>query len=191
MALNECRECGREVSTEAESCPQCGAPYPTKEANYSPPDSGDSSESDEGSSTGSKIGKGCAIGCAGLLAIYVLGALIGLFSGTDTSSSTGSSTDIDSRNTAPTVEVVSWNWRADPGFGTDGAIIYTVEVRNLSDQPIETVRIDFTTYDAQGNVVGSDYTFVSGLPPGGRKSTKSYATYYGTEEKARLQAEVY
>ncbi len=28
MALTACRECGREVSTEAVNCPHCGAPRP-------------------------------------------------------------------------------------------------------------------------------------------------------------------
>lgn len=36
MALRPCRECGREVSTEAVSCPQCGVPEPTRHA---PPES--------------------------------------------------------------------------------------------------------------------------------------------------------
>lgn len=31
MALKPCRECGREVSTEAVSCPACGAPWPARE----------------------------------------------------------------------------------------------------------------------------------------------------------------
>lgn len=30
MALKPCRECGREVSTEAKSCPNCGAENPVK-----------------------------------------------------------------------------------------------------------------------------------------------------------------
>lgn len=30
MALKPCRECGREVSTEAPTCPGCGAPHPTR-----------------------------------------------------------------------------------------------------------------------------------------------------------------
>src|SRR5438105_1794459 len=29
MALAQCRECGRNVSTEASSCPHCGVPGPT------------------------------------------------------------------------------------------------------------------------------------------------------------------
>jgi uncharacterized membrane protein YdbT with pleckstrin-like domain len=31
MALAPCRECGREVSTEAANCPQCGVPHPTRQ----------------------------------------------------------------------------------------------------------------------------------------------------------------
>lgn len=30
MALRPCRECGREISTEAATCPQCGVPRPTQ-----------------------------------------------------------------------------------------------------------------------------------------------------------------
>lgn len=31
MALKKCRECGYDVSTEAEACPNCGVPDPTRE----------------------------------------------------------------------------------------------------------------------------------------------------------------
>ena len=30
MALNECRECGGQVSDQAVTCPHCGAPYPAR-----------------------------------------------------------------------------------------------------------------------------------------------------------------
>lgn len=30
MALGQCRECGKQVSTEAASCPHCGVPQPTR-----------------------------------------------------------------------------------------------------------------------------------------------------------------
>lgn len=30
MALKSCRECGKEVSTQAQACPNCGAPYPVE-----------------------------------------------------------------------------------------------------------------------------------------------------------------
>ena len=36
MALVQCRECGKEVSTEAASCPHCGVPRPTAPGTASP-----------------------------------------------------------------------------------------------------------------------------------------------------------
>lgn len=30
MSLSPCRECGKQISTEAPSCPQCGTPHPAK-----------------------------------------------------------------------------------------------------------------------------------------------------------------
>ena len=31
MAIKLCRECGARISTEAQPCPKCGAPDPTKD----------------------------------------------------------------------------------------------------------------------------------------------------------------
>jgi len=32
MPLKPCRECGKEISTQAKHCPHCGAPYPAKKS---------------------------------------------------------------------------------------------------------------------------------------------------------------
>lgn len=37
MPLQPCRECGQNVSTEAESCPRCGVPNPTGAPAAPPP----------------------------------------------------------------------------------------------------------------------------------------------------------
>jgi len=86
----------------------------------------------------------------------------------------------------PPYEIVSWNWQKDPGFGTDGAVIWNVEVRNNTSQYVSLLRVNFATYDANGRLIESDFTYVRGLSPGGTASTKSYATYYGREERARI-----
>lgn len=86
----------------------------------------------------------------------------------------------------PPFEIASWNWHSDRSFGIDGAVIWNVEVRNNTQRYVELVRVNFTTYDAQGTVVDSDYGYVEGLPPGGVRSHKGYATYYGTEKRARI-----
>lgn len=61
MALKRCRECGKEVSTEAAACPHCGVKDPT----------GAKAEAD------AKTRKGCAWGCASLLIISAVLAVAG------------------------------------------------------------------------------------------------------------------
>lgn len=89
----------------------------------------------------------------------------------------------------PDVEVADWNWRIDPDFGTDGTVRYTVELRNNTSQYIDQVRVEFATYDAQGNLIESTFTYVSGLSPGGNASESGFATYYGNEEKAKIRVD--
>lgn len=89
----------------------------------------------------------------------------------------------------PDVEIADWNWRTDPDFGTDGTVRYTVEIRNNTSQYIDQVRVEFSTYDAQGNLIESTFTYVSGLSPGGTASESGFATYYGNEEKAKIRVD--
>lgn len=84
----------------------------------------------------------------------------------------------------PPFEIVSWNWRTDPSFRTDGAVIWNVQIRNNTNHYVSRLKVDLTTYDASGNIIESDFAYVSGLSPGGTSSAKSYATYLGREEKA-------
>lgn len=84
-------------------------------------------------------------------------------------------------------EIVSSNWRADPAFGTEGAVIWTVEVRNTTSAELESVDIEFSTFDAAGKIVGAGFTFVGPIPPGETRSSESFADYYGTEVSARFQ----
>jgi hypothetical protein len=86
----------------------------------------------------------------------------------------------------PPIEIADWNWYSDPDFGTDGAIIWTVQVRNNTSDYVEQVRVEFASHDKAGRIITSDFTFVSGIPPGQSRSSKSYATYFGTEHSARV-----
>lgn len=87
----------------------------------------------------------------------------------------------------PALEVTSWNWHADPDFGVDGSVVWNAEVQNNTGNYIEQVRLEFSSYDAEGNIVTQDTSYASGLSPGGTASTKGYATYYGQEDKGRLR----
>ena len=81
-------------------------------------------------------------------------------------------------------EISDWNWRKDASFGTDGTIHWTVQIRNTSGRYIESVRVEFTTYDSSGKLVSTTFTYVDAIAPGGTRSESSYADYYRTEEKA-------
>jgi hypothetical protein len=84
-------------------------------------------------------------------------------------------------------EIVSSNWRPDPDFGFDGIIIWTVEVMNSTATELESVRVDFVTYDASGKVVAADFTFVGPIPPGERRASQGFADYHGNEATVRFQ----
>src|SRR3954452_13617773 len=82
------------------------------------------------------------------------------------------------------VQVTSSAFHADPAFGGEGAVIWAVEVRNVGTQTVESARIDFTSHDAAGAVLSSDFTFVGPIPPGETRPGKSFAGYTGTEASA-------
>lgn len=92
------------------------------------------------------------------------------------------------RNTPlPELEIESWNWRKDAGFGTDGAVIWTAVIRNNTTEYIRNARVEFTSLDANGRVMDTDFSYASGLAPGGTASAKGYATYFGGEERGRIR----
>jgi len=87
----------------------------------------------------------------------------------------------------PDVEISSWNWYKDPDFGSNGAVIWNVRVNNNTNEYIEYVLVEFSTYDANDELITSNQAFVTGLSPGGYGVAKSYATYFGPEEHARIR----
>jgi hypothetical protein len=229
MGLQACRECGKQVSTDAPTCPHCGTRRPATRSGMSP----------------------LAIGCLGLLGIAVLGGIFSSDSGSSprsdanllttpeaASSSSratryahravnvrakpstqaavatklqrGATVEVDSlqggwwvafrgadrlgyvadealeSGPIPPVEVADWNWVKDPDFGTDGAVIWTVEIRNNTGEYLQSVRVDFTSYDASDRLVTTAFMYINGIPPGGKRSGQSYATYFGTEKRAKV-----
>lgn len=85
------------------------------------------------------------------------------------------------------VEVVSSAFYPQPDFGVEGAVIWVVEVRNVTSQLIESAEIDFTTRDAAGGVLAFGSTFVGPIPPGETRVGQSFADYLGTEATADFQ----
>lgn len=87
----------------------------------------------------------------------------------------------------PAFEIESWNWQADPDFGTQGSVIYTGVIRNNTSEYVSLLKVEFTSFDAQGRIADTDFTYARGLAPGGTASIKGYATYFGTEKRASLR----
>lgn len=87
----------------------------------------------------------------------------------------------------PRIQVTTWSWDKDRDFGTDGAIIWNVEVENNTNEYISRVKAEITIYDYDGQITTSDYTYVKNISPFGKSSTKSYADYYGSEYKANIK----
>jgi hypothetical protein len=115
-------------------------------------------------------------------AIAVLFLTFGLFIVSETSSGRS-----DSDSTRNVVEVVDWNWQADAKFGTRGTIKWNVQVRNKSSQNIGSVKVEFATYDKEGKLISTTFTYVSAIPPGESRSSSSYADLYRTEKKATVK----
>ncbi len=82
----------------------------------------------------------------------------------------------------PNLEIVDWNWYTSSGY-----VIYNVQVRNNTASYIKMVKVEFTSYDKSGNLIDTDFTFVTGLQPGGTASSKGYATKFGNEHKANIK----
>jgi hypothetical protein len=95
-------------------------------------------------------------------------------------------TGVNSSNLAA-AEIVGWNWRKDPNFGTRGTIKWNVQVRNKTSENISNVRVEFTTFDRAGKMIASAFTYLSAIPPGQTRSNESYADLYMTEETANVQ----
>ena len=85
------------------------------------------------------------------------------------------------------VEVVSSAFYPQPDFGDEGAVIWVVEVRNVTSQLIESAEVDITTRDASGGALASGSTFVGPIPPGETRVGQSFADYLGNEATADFQ----
>jgi hypothetical protein len=84
-------------------------------------------------------------------------------------------------------QIVGSNWRVDPEFAGEGAIIWTVEVQNTGAAELELVRVDFVTYDANGQILEHDFTFVEAIPPGQTRAAEGLAELRGNEASVNFQ----
>lgn len=110
MAIKKCKECGKEVSSQAKQCPHCGAPQPK------------------------------SVGIGGiLLALFVGYIIYAAMSGGGGSGSTSAATSSTSTYSAPEpqtppLEVQSWRCDKEHGY-----VFVRGEVKNVSSLKLENV----------------------------------------------------
>ena len=85
------------------------------------------------------------------------------------------------------VEITSSAYYADPEFDSDGVIIWVAEVRNNTSRTVQNVDIEFTSHDASGQVLASDFTFVGPIQPGETRANEGLASLQGTEASVDIQ----
>ena len=81
-------------------------------------------------------------------------------------------------------ELVKMTWVKDREFGTSGTIKWNVQVKNNGQAYMRDAKVEFTTYDKQGSMVSTTFTYVQAIPPGGTRAESSFANLYGTEARA-------
>lgn len=92
----------------------------------------------------------------------------------------------------PAAKIVSSNWRKDPSGRYEYGIEWNVQVENISSKYIREAKVEFTTYEAGGQLVATDFTFVSAIPPGESRASKAHTHLYGTEVRVSFKlAKVY
>ncbi len=203
--LNNCPACNGTISDLAPSCPHCGHPVASNNAPHQPKSHVTSTFTILAALGfviclftpriivalpifGTAI---CAVIAlfrkeqARILALILLILTIGLlFLSSFSTSPLSASSD---QSSLSAVKIEDWNWASDPTFGTKGVVRWNVEIRNLSDRYIESVKVELTTYDKSGKLIATDFTYVDAIPPHDTRSKEGLADYYGTEDTATLK----
>jgi hypothetical protein len=206
--LIECPECKRQVSDQAEGCPHCG--HPIRSSVHEIPRATPKDRNAPIFLVLASIALVLSLFTPRLLLFFpIMGTLgctaISLFRkekgrigavlvlvfavGLLVLSEVGTvvpQTGVKSSNLAA-AEIVEWNWRKDPNFGTHGTVKWNVQVRNKTSDNISDVKVEFTTYNRAGKLISSTFTYLSAIPPGQTRSNESYADLYMTEETAKVQ----
>ena len=164
MAMTTCRECGKEVSSEARSCPHCGVSAPGRRGVHI------------------STGAGCLI-----IAIVLLLSL--LYLGNESGGRAPSSAARSTLTTPPTpsgplLVLRSWSWSTEYGYATASG-----EVKNISGAPLSNVEAIVSFYDRNGTFITSDDALIDYNPvmPGQTSPFKVMATENPAMKTARIE----
>jgi zinc ribbon protein len=157
MALISCPECGKEVSDQAPTCPNCGAPIARPvpppppvhaAAPVAPPPPAKKKTS--------KFTLGCAVVLGFILLLYIIGLIAqGPKSDRPAASSPEATEPPPTPEKTPleNVEMVDFTWNKD-GFGS--VMVAKFVLRNNNDFPVKDIKIKCTHYAKSGTVIDSN-----------------------------------
>lgn len=145
--LIKCKSCGKEVADTAKSCPGCGA----------------------------KVKK--PIYKRVWFWVIIVFVVIGLASGGSGESSESSSSNNEKTQTTTKQEALVLE-DGHTGAPDEYGIAYYIEgyIKNNSDKDYSYVQVEFTAYDAEGNILDSCLDNNSGLEANGRWKFKAMCT---------------
>jgi RNA polymerase subunit RPABC4/transcription elongation factor Spt4 len=148
MALKPCKECRREISSEAKACPHCGKKDPTG-ARTSP----------------------FAMGC---LVIIILGVIGSLVSSNGTTGSSSSSTVPAQSPKEQTLSQVKLDYSWSKG-GFDNVMLASFTITNPTSRPIKDVEITCTHFAASGTQIDENTrTIYQIVPAKGKKRIRDF-----------------
>lgn len=140
MALTTCKECKKEISTEAESCPHCGA---KKKKFFS-------------------VGGCSLLGCFGLVLTFLIFYGIGYNKRTSSPPPATTTNPATSPATAEVeqLELVAFTW----GKSSDEHVTAEGQVKNISAGSIDNIQAVVTWYDKSGKFITSDNALIDYRP---------------------------
>jgi hypothetical protein len=146
VALKPCRECGKEISSEAKQCPNCGAKEPT----------------------GRKTSP-LALGCLLLIVFAVIGSIVGRGG----SSTSQSPTPATPREQALAAVKLNYDWQKG-GFGSVMTADFTIT--NPTAFTVKDIEVTCEHYAASGTKIDSNQrTIYEVVPPKGKKHIRGFS----------------
>lgn len=110
MGLKACKECGQQVSTNAETCPHCGVKNPARPTQY-----------------------GCGTGCLALIAVVVvIGVVASLSDSHSARSPSTSSSPTASSSSRGTAHYARHNVNVRKGPGTQNPVAYSMSAGDVA-----------------------------------------------------------
>jgi hypothetical protein len=160
VAMKNCKECGKEVSSNAKECPHCGAPQPRQ------------------------------VGIAGILGTLFVGYIVyavATHEGAQSAQPSSSFADVSPAPSAapepPPLEVQSWRCEKEYGY-----IFVTGEVKNVSSRKLENVTAVGEFRTTSGELVKSEDALLEYNPimPGQSSPFKAGGTENPVATKCNL-----